>query len=290
MSERLKRVFLVRDCSANWFEHVPGCLEDGAWRFYAKHPGWFATDLEGMVDWCVADRIDALAVEGFLSDRHDPYRSKAQGFDAARRVCEYAKKRGVALWLVTPRRADCAIYRELYDQPEKFDLLSPERIRRELPDISGIAYENEPIDGGKLLDVAATGPDFVVEAIRIACVEAASMGGDKIVLRVSPSPHRANVEFNYRAFAYFTKNPAKTLHDFVRDVMAPRLGGLAAATSYVEWAGLASAPQRIPAAVRELALLTSKMTDSEALGRWYSLAEYLGAARFAAEQREEARS
>ena len=74
MSERLKRVFLVRDCSANWFEHVPGCLEDGAWRFYAKHPGWFATDLEGMVDWCVADRIDALAVEGFLSDRHGLYR------------------------------------------------------------------------------------------------------------------------------------------------------------------------------------------------------------------------
>lgn len=65
MSERLKRVFLVRDCSANWFEHVPGCLEDGAWRFYAKHPGWFATDLEGMVDWCVADRIVALLVSNF---------------------------------------------------------------------------------------------------------------------------------------------------------------------------------------------------------------------------------
>ena len=290
MGERLKRVFLVRDCSANWFEHVPGCLEDGSGRFYAKHPGWFATDLEGMVDWCAADRIDALAVEGFLSDRHDPYRSKAQGFDAARRVCEYAKKRCVALWLVTPRRADGAIYRELYDQPEKFDLLSPERIRCELPDLSGIAYENEPIDGGKLLDVAATGPDFVLEAIRVACVAAASMGTGKIVLRVSPSPHRANVEFNYRAFAYFTKNPAKTMQDFVRDVMAPRLGGLAAATSYVEWAGLASAPQRIPAAVCELAKLTGKLTDHKALGRWYSLAEYLGAARFAAEQREEARS
>ena len=77
MSERLKRVFLVRDCSANWFEHVPGCLEDGTGRFYAK-------------------------------------------------------KRGVALWLVAPRRADGAICRELYDQPEKLDLLSPECIRRDI--------------------------------------------------------------------------------------------------------------------------------------------------------------
>ena len=284
----MKRVFLVRDCSANWFEHVPGCLDDGVGRFYAKHPGWFATDLEGMVDWCAAERIDALAVEGFLSDRHElPYSTKTQGLDAARRVCEYAKKRGVALWLVTPRRADGAIYRELYDQPEKFDLLSPERICRELPDLSGVAYENEPIDGGKLLDVTATGLDFVVESIHMAC-KAAAPGG--VVLRVSPSPHRANVEFNYRAFSYFTDDPARTLQDFMRDVMAPRLGGLAAANSYVEWTGLASAPQRIPSAVRELALLTSKMTDPEALGRWYSLAEYLGAARFAAEQREEARS
>ena len=286
----MKRVFLVRDCSANWFEHVPGCLDDGVGRFYAKNPGWFATDLEGMVDWCAAERIDALAVEGFLGDRHEFYDSKAQGFDAARRVCEYAKKRGVALWLVTPRRADGAIYRELYDRPEKFDLLSPGRIRRELPDLFGIAYENEPIDGGKLLDVAATGPDFVVEAIRAACVAAASIGVGKIVLRVSPSPHRANVEFNYRAFPYFADNPARTLQDFMRDVMAPRLGGLEAANRYVEWAGLASAPRRIPAAVRELAKLTGKLSDHEALGRWYSLAEYLCAIRFAAEQREEARS
>jgi len=290
MSERMKRTFLVRDCSANWFEHVPGCLEEGTGRFYAKNPGWFATDLEGAIDWCAAEGVDALAVEGFLSDRHDPYRSKAQGFDAARRVCIYAKKKGVALWLVTPRRADGAVYRELYDQPEKFDLPMPERVRAELPDLTGIAYENEPIDGGELLDVAAAGEDFLVEPIRAACAAAAAQGRTKLVLRVSPSPHRANAEFNYRAFVYFTDDPARTLQDFVRDVMAPRLGGLAAAEKYVAWAGLVRTPQRIPAAVRELAQLTGTMTDAETLGRWYSLAEYLGAARFAAEQREEVRS
>ena len=150
MDGKIERAFLVRDCSANWFEHVAGCLEEGAGRFYAKNPGWFATDLEGMIDWCAAERVGALAVEGFLSDRHDPYRSKAQGLDAARRVCGYAKKKGVALWLVTPRRADGLVFRELYDQPEAFDLLSPERIRAELPDLAGIAYENEPIDGGEM--------------------------------------------------------------------------------------------------------------------------------------------
>ena len=290
MDGKIERVFLVRDCSANWFEHVAGCLEDGVGDFYAKAPGWFATDLEGMIDWCAAEHVGALAVEGFLSDRHDPYRSKAQGLDAARRVCGYAKKKGVALWLVTPRRADGLVFRELYDQPEAFDLLSPERIRAELPGLAGIAYENEPIDGGEILGVAATGQDFIVEQIRTACVSAASRGIRKLVLRVSPSPHRANVEFNYRAFAYFADDPDRTAGDFVRDVMAPRLGGLAAAKKYVEWTGLVRTPQRIPAAVRELARMTAGLTDPEALGRWYSLAEYLGVARFAAEQREGDRS
>jgi len=290
MSEKMKRAFLVRDCSANWFEHVPGCLEEGTGRFFAKNPGWFVTDLEGVIDWCAAEKVGALAVEGFLSDRHDPYLSKAQGFDAARRVCGYAKKKGVALWLVTPRRADGAVYRELYDQPEKFDLLSPERVRRELPDLSGIAYENEPIDGAEILGVPTAAPDFLVEPIRAACAAAAAHGRKKLVLRVSPSPHRANAEFNYRAFVYFTDDPSRTLHDFVRDVMAPRLGGVRAAESYVTWADLVRSPQRIPAAVRELAQLTGTMTDPDVLGRWYSLADYLGAARFAAEQREEVRS
>ena len=290
MSEKTKRFFLVRDCSANWFEHVAGCLEDGVGDFYAKNPGWFATDLEGLVDWCAAERIDALAVEGFLSDRHDPYRSKAQGLDAARRVCGYAKEKGVAFYLVTPRRADGLVYRELYDQPEAFDLLSPERVRAELPGLTGIAYENEPIDGGEILGVSTTGPDLLVDEIRTACASAISRGQTKLVLRVSPSPHRANAEFNYRAFAWFADNPSRTLPDFVREVMAPRLGGLAAAEKYVAWAGLVSEPQRIPAAVRELARLVDGMTDPEALGRWYSLAEYLEAARFAAEQREEVRA
>lgn len=290
MGEGIGRYFWTRDCSANWFEHVSGCLDDGVGRFYAKNPGWFASDLEGMIDWCAAERIDALAVEGFLSDRHDPYLSKAQGFDAPRRVCKYARRKGVGLWLVTPRRADGMVYRELYDQSERFDLLPPERVRKELPELTGIAFENEPFDGGEFLAVPATGQDLLVEPIRAACAAAASRGVRKLVLRVSPSPHRANVEFNYRAFAYFTDCPARKLEDFVREVMAPRLGGLAAANDYVEWAGLVSAPRRIPAAVRGVAKRIGGITDSETLGRWYSLAEYLGAVRFAAEQREEARS
>lgn len=289
MNRKIECVFLVRDCSANWFEHVPGCLEDGVGRFYAKNPDWFATDLEGVIDWCADERIGALAVEGFLSDRHDPYLSKAQGFDAARRVCGYARKKGVALWLVTPRRVDGAVYRELYDQPELFDLLSPERVRSELPDLTGIVYENEAIDGAERLEIATTGPDFLVEEIHSACASAASRSIAKLALRISPSPHRANAEFNYRAFTYFTEDPGRTVQNFVRDVMALRLGGLERAKKYVEWSGLVRDPQRIPAVVRELAQLIGTVTDAEALGRWYSLAEYLESARFAAEQREEGR-
>ena len=282
------RAFCVRDCSANWFEHVPGSLDETGW-FYGKNPGWFATDLEGLVDWCAAEGVRALAVSGFLRDRHDSPRSETQGFAAARRVCAYARGKGVAVWLVTPRRADGLVCRELYDRPEKFDLLAPERVRRELPDLAGIAWEGEPVDGAAPLDVATTGPDFLVEEVRKACAAAAARGERKLALRVSPSPHRANAEFNYRAFVYFTDDPSRTTADFLRDVMAPRLGGEAAARKYVDWAGLVRAPKRIPGAVRELAQLIGRWSDEEILSRWCSLAEYLGAARLAAEQ-EEARA
>ena len=285
------RMFHVRDCSANWFEHVAGSLEAGTGRFYAKDQDWFATDLEGMVDWCAAERISAIAVSGFLSDRHDDAcKSKNRGFDAARRVCAYAKGKGIGIWLVTPRRADGAVYHELYDSSEKFALLPPERVRQELPDLAGIAYEGEPIGGAEFLDVPTTGSDLLVEPIRAACAAASARGQAKVVLRVSPSPHRANAEFNYRAFTYFTDDPSRTAEDFSRDVMAPRLGGVAAAERYGEWAALVRRPHGIPAAVRELARLVRTVTDPETLGRWYSLAEYLGAARFAAEQREEDRA
>ncbi len=286
----IRRMLYVRDCSINWFEHVSGSLDDETAYFYAKNPDWFATDIEGVVDWCAMERIGDIAVEGLLRDRHDavPVKDGSGGFEAARRVCGYARAKGVGIWLVTPRRADDLVYRELYDQPEKFDLLSPERVRAELSGLAGIAYEGESIDGGTFLDVPATGLDFIVEPIRASCVAAFAYGKTKLILKVSPSPHRANVEFNYRAFTYFTDNPTRTFADYVRDVMAPRLGGMAYAKKYVEWAGLLRKPSRIPSAQSELAQMLPELTDAAALSRWYSLAEYLGAAQFAAEQREEA--
>ena len=60
----MKRMLYVRDCSVNWFEHVSGSLDDETTCFYAKNPGWFATDLEGVIDWCTAERIGGIAVEG----------------------------------------------------------------------------------------------------------------------------------------------------------------------------------------------------------------------------------
>lgn len=282
----MDKIFLVKACSANWFKHVPGSLDDETGDFYTKGSGWFVTDLEGMIDWCAAEGISALAVENFLSDRHDNYLSKARGFDHARRVCSYARSKGVKLWLVTPRRSDGLVYRELYDQPDGFDLLTPAHVRKELPDFTGIAFKDEPIDGGVSLDVKATGKDFIVEEIRSACVRAVSRGVDKAVLRVSPSPHFANVEFNYLAFVYFADDASRTFGGFVRDVMAPRLGGMDVAVKYVEWARLAAKPDAIPAAVCGIAQVVEKFTGDEVLGRWYSLAEYLSAVHFAARQRE----
>ena len=184
----MKRMLYVRDCSVNWFEHVSGSLDDETACFYAKNPGWFATDLEGVIDWCTAERIGGIAVEGLLRDRHDavPVKDGSGGFEAARRVCDYAKAKGIDIWLVTPRRADGLVYRELYDQPEKFDLLSPERVRAELPGLVGIAYADEPIDGGVFLNVPTTGLDFLVEPIRAACAAASVRGETKLILKVAP--------------------------------------------------------------------------------------------------------
>lgn len=286
----MKRMFYVRDCSVNWFEHVQGSLDDETACFYAKNPDWFATDLEGVIDWCADAHIDGIAVSGLLNDRHDPEPVKGGrgGFDPARRICAYAKSKGIGIWLVTPRRADGLVYRELYDQPEKFDLLSPSSVRAELPDLSGIVFAGESVDGCAFLGVSATGLDLAVEPIRAACAVACAQDGKSgLILRVAPSPHRANAEFNYRSFVYFTDHPTRTLDDFVRDVMAPRLGGLPAARRYVAWVGLVRTPSRIPSALRELAQQVAGFSDPAVLSRWYSLAEYLGAAQFAAEQREE---
>ena len=156
---KMDKIFLVKACSANWFKHVPGSLDDETGDFYTKGSGWFVTDLGGMIDWCAAEGISALAVENFLSDRHDNYLSKARGFDHARRVCSYARSKGVKLWLVTPRRSDGLVYRELYDQPEGFDLLTPAHVRKELPDFT-VQFLGSSKSPDELAERGINGVDF----------------------------------------------------------------------------------------------------------------------------------
>ena len=110
--------------------------------------------------------------------------------------------------------------------------------------------------------------------------------GVGFVMEAGASPYRANAEFNYLAFAYFAADPSRTVADFVRGQMAPRLGGIGPAERYVALAALVDDLPKVPAAVREIAAFAAGTDDAAAKGRWYSLADFLLKPRWEAEMRE----
>jgi len=147
--------------------------------------------------------------------------------------------------------------------------------------------------GGGVLDIRHTdagsqwgeGRDVLaVEAVRAVCRSALTAGADGVSMWGEVSPHRANAEFSYLALSFFGTAPDRTMDAFVREVMAPRLGGLAMAERYLDLAGLRNCPRKIPAAVREITCLAASQDAYETVGRWYSLAESLQARCWAAEE------
>lgn len=139
---------------------------------------------------------------------------------------------------------------------------------------------------------AAGRDELALEAIRRDCRRAADGGFGGVTMEAGASPHRANAEFNYLALAAFAENPSQTVADFVRTVMAPRLGGESAAARYVELADAWKAPEKIPSFLREIAAFAAKADDFGIQSRWFSLAEFLRKVRCAAEmdERDEGRA
>ncbi len=130
---------------------------------------------------------------------------------------------------------------------------------------------------------------FEPELIRRQCELSADAGLTAVSMFGETSPHRANAEFNYLALDYFATDPSRTMDGFVRDVMAPRLGGETAAGRYAELAVLKDEPRKIPAALDEIARIVAGISDYRALSRWFFLADYLGIRRWEAEQRAKER-
>ena len=88
------RVFWTWDNSHNWNVNVPGSQNAGIGNPYLKSGEWFERDYRRSIDWCAAHGIDAVGVVGLLRDCHG-------GVDAARRICGYAREKGVRVYLIS---------------------------------------------------------------------------------------------------------------------------------------------------------------------------------------------
>ena len=88
------RVFWTWDNSHNWNVNVPGSQNAGIGSPYLKSGEWFERDYRCSIDWCSAHGIDAVGVVGLLRDCHG-------GVDSARRICGYAREKGVRVYLIS---------------------------------------------------------------------------------------------------------------------------------------------------------------------------------------------
>ncbi len=133
---------------------------------------------------------------------------------------------------------------------------------------------------------------LVVEKIREQCRLSSLAGMTAVSIFGECSPFHANTEFNYLALSYFGNDPEAPLSAFIEDVMKPRLGGSSdQAARYVEFAGLISDPEKIPAAVSQIAKIISGLTRNyEAVRRWMYLGSFLNAYYYEFIQKNRAKS
>lgn len=117
---------------------------------------------------------------------------------------------------------------------------------------------------------------FAVERIRKQCLLSYESGLQAVSMFGENAPFHANAEFNYLAMTYFADHPHATTEDYIKDVMAPRLGGEELGAMYYEMAPLIETNMdAIPDAVTKIASVTAKIKDYDTLRRWQYLASYL---------------
>lgn len=122
---------------------------------------------------------------------------------------------------------------------------------------------------------------FGVDLIRRQCRLSFTSGIDCVSMFGENSPFYANSEFNYLALTYFAEHPLATLDHFIRDEMAPRLGGWEAACRWTKLCDIHREGSGIPAAIDEITKIASGLSgDIEARRRWIQLACWLESHRF----------
>ena len=121
-----QRFFWTWDHSTNWCMNTLGAQNCGVGNEYAKDPQMFELDYKRAIDWCAEHKMTAIGIVGLLRDRHG-------GVEAARRVCAYAREKGVLVYLIAGLFAYGGIYYE-GDHPyslNKFFEKYPETIARQ---------------------------------------------------------------------------------------------------------------------------------------------------------------
>ena len=99
------RIFWTWDHSTNWCMHEKGSQNSGVANPYTKQPEFFEMDYRRAVDWCASHGMDAVGIVGLLRDSHG-------GVDSVRRLCGYARERGIRIYAIAGLYAYGGIYYE----------------------------------------------------------------------------------------------------------------------------------------------------------------------------------
>ena len=116
---------------------------------------------------------------------------------------------------------------------------------------------------------------FDVDKIRRQCLLSLESGLDGVSIFGEYAPFHTNSEFNYLALEYFADDPHASIDNYIRDVMAPLLGGEEYAHVYYNAARLHLEPERIPEVSFAAAKIAAGIKDYETLRRWQYLASFL---------------
>ena len=122
------RLFWTWDHSTNWCLNVRGSQNTGVANYYTKDAKFFVRDYKRAIDWCAAHKMNAMGAVGLLRDAHG-------GIDSVREICEYARGKGVIMYLIAGLFSYGGIY---YEGDSRWSL---DRFLTENPDCMGRAQD-----------------------------------------------------------------------------------------------------------------------------------------------------
>jgi len=125
---------------------------------------------------------------------------------------------------------------------------------------------------------------FDVDKIRRQCLLSSESGLNGVSIFGEYAPFHTNAELNYLALEYFADHPHAPMDAFIRDVMAPLLGGEEYAHIYYDAARMHMDPSNVPEFAVKAAKIMSGITDYEILRRWQYIASFLNGFYWEAQQ------